>query len=199
MDNVKIDIERAIIEMKNKVELMLDLAYSALFLQDQNIAKEVLKLEEYFDWLYTQFQLVVLSIFYEYGGKSDILGLIRLGTHMEALADTAAKIAETIIKLDITLGKKLFKLVAEEGEEFISVAKIEEGSYLCSKTIEESQIESKLDIKVLAVRRKDKWFFDPPNDFKIHKGDIIIVRGYAEALDDIKAIASGKKKLFLSN
>lgn len=193
MHNVEVGIEQALIEMKNKVELMLDLAYSALFLQDKEIAKEVLKLEEYFDWLYTQFQLVALSIFHEDGGKSDILGLIRLGTHMEALADTAAKIAETILKLDISPGKKLFKLVAEEGEEFISVARIYEKSELCCKTIEESQIETKLDVRVLAVRRKDKWFFDPSNDFKIKAGDIIIVRGYAEALDDIRAIASGVK------
>ncbi len=195
MSQVEVGIEQSIIEMKNKVELMLDLAYSALFLQDRDIAREVLKLEEYFDWLYTQFQLVALSIFHEDGGKSDILGLIRLGTHMEALADTAAKIAETIIKLDISLGRKLFKLVAEEGEEFVSVAKIEEGSYLCCKSIDESQIESKLDIRILAVRRGNKWFFDPPNNFRINKGDIIIVRGYAEALDDIRAIASGKKSV----
>ncbi len=195
MHRVEIGIEQSLIEMKNKVELMLDLAYSALFLQDKEIAKEVLKLEEYFDWLYTQFQLVALSIFHEEGGKSDILGLIRLGTHMEALADTAAKMAETILKLNIPLGKKLFRLVAEEGEEFVAVARIEEKSILCCKTIEDSEIESKLDIRIIAVRRNNKWFFDPPNDFTLMKGDIIIVRGYAEALDDIGAIANGSKRI----
>jgi len=187
---MKINIRDALVELKNKVELMLDLAYSALVLQDKKVAEEVLELEEYFDWLYTQFQLFSLSIFHEDGGKGEVLGLIRLSTHMEAMADTAARIAETIMKLDISAGKKLFELVSEEGEEFVSAAKISPKSQLAGKTIEESGIETQLDIRVLAVRRGRKWFFDPPETFRLEAGDVIIVRGYAEALDDIKKLAS---------
>lgn len=187
----KINIREAIVELKNKVELMLDLAYSSLVLQDKDVAREVLKLEEYFDWFHTQFQLISLSMFHEKSSKSEILGLIKLSTYMEIMADTAAKIAETIMKLDISAGKKLFRMIYEESEEFISVAVISKRSMLAGRTIGESEIESKYDIKILAVRRGKAWFFDPPETFKLEPNDVIVIRGYAEALDDIKRIASG--------
>ncbi len=182
----------ALVELKNKVELMLDLAYSAVMLHDEKIAKEVLKLEEYFDWLCTHFQLLVLSIFQEEGSKNEILGLIRFSVSLEAMADAAARIAETVVRgLKTGYGLKVFSMVSEESEEFVSVAKISSKSRLAGKTLKETGIEEKLDIQILAVRRRDKWYFDPPKDFKLEAGDVIIVRGYAEALDDIKREAYG--------
>jgi len=192
MRELEENIKRILIEFKNKAELMLDLAYSSLILRDREIAEEVLKLEEYFDWLYTQFQLMVLTLTQKNSGKSEVFGLIRLSIAMETMADAAAKIAETVLRgLDLSVGGRLFSLIAEEGEEFVSVAQITENSKLVGKTIKDSNIEKDLDIQIIAVRRGKKWYFDPPTDFKLEIGDVIVVRGYTEALDDIRRIAGG--------
>ena len=52
-------IQEAIVELKNKVELMLDLAYSCVMMNDREVAKEVEHLEEYIDWLHTQYELLI--------------------------------------------------------------------------------------------------------------------------------------------
>jgi len=188
------NISNVLIELKNKIELMLDLAYSALILQDKVVAEEVLKLEDYIDWLCTHFQLLSLSLFHEDGRKSEVLGLIRLSIAMENMADAAAKIAENILRgLELSSGKKLFALISEESEEFVSVATISSSSELVEKTIKESGIEKELDVQIIAVRRDNNWFIDPSETFRLKAGDVIVVRGYAEALDDVKRIAMGKK------
>ncbi|MHA1676514.1 MAG: PhoU domain-containing protein, partial [Candidatus Njordarchaeales archaeon] len=64
-------IQEAIVELKNKVELMLDLAYSCVMMNDREVAKEVEHLEEYIDWLHTQYELLILTLIERYGGKME--------------------------------------------------------------------------------------------------------------------------------
>ena len=47
--------------MKNTSELMIDLAYSSLLLNNQSLAEEVAALENHMDNLHTEFELLVLS------------------------------------------------------------------------------------------------------------------------------------------
>jgi len=181
-------IQEAIVELKNKVELMLDLAYSCVMMNDREVAKEVEHLEEYIDWLHTQYELLILTLIERYGGKMEGLGMLRLGVSTENIADSAARIAETIIKgLE---PHPILTFVAKEGEEFVSTTRIRVGSYLDGKTIKGSGIEEKLGVRIIAVRRGKNWFFDPPDDFKLQPEDVLLIRGYIEAIDDLKKYAS---------
>jgi len=181
-------IQEAIVELKNKVELMLDLAYSCVMMNDREVAKEVEHLEEYIDWLHTQYELLILTLIERYGGKMEGLGMLRLGVSTENIADSAARIAETIIKgLE---PHPILTFVAKEGEEFVSTTRIRVGSHLDGKTIKGSGIEEKLGVRIIAVRRGKNWFFDPPDDFKLQPEDVLLIRGYIEAIDDLKKYAS---------
>ncbi|MHA1617088.1 MAG: potassium channel family protein [Candidatus Njordarchaeales archaeon] len=182
-------IQKMIIELKNKVELMIDLAYSAVMLNDKEIAEEVLRMEEYIDWLLLQYEDAVLSLILREtnSDKLQIIGLLRFGKSLEEIADSAARIAENIMRgLE---SHYILAKVAEEGGEFVSVFKVEEGSILANKTISQTGIEKKFDVQIIAVRRGDQWIFDPKDDFVILPGDVLIIRGFVESLDDLRKIS----------
>jgi len=170
-----------IIEMKDKVELMLDLAYSAVMLNDKTIAEQVVQLENYFDWLHDDFEFLVLSLIGEDVDKSNIIALLRLGISAENMADGAYKIAEIVIRG--LQPHPILKRVIDESEEFLTVYKVKSSSLLVGKTI--GELEDKFGIQVVALDRKGHYFFDVDEDFEVKDGDILIIRGFKEAKEDL--------------
>jgi len=188
MSSIDEGISRTLVELKNKAELMIDLAYSAIMLRSREIAEEVIKLEEYFDWIHSHFQMQVLTLYTQGHSRNEILGLLKLSTYLENIADSAARIAEAVLTgLEMRHIFPILRPAIESGEEFVSIVKVHENSPLVNKPLGKA-LEDVLDIQVLAIRRGDEWFFNPSGDFILKAGDILIVRGYSEALDDIRKI-----------
>ncbi|MHA1506993.1 MAG: potassium channel family protein [Candidatus Asgardarchaeia archaeon] len=183
-------IIRMIIQLKNTNELMTDLAFSSIMFQDVKLAEEVASLENFINELHTSFELKVL----EYGirKKQDeklLLGLLRLGITTEELADAAYNIADIILRgLE---PHPIIKEIIEETEEAIIRVSVEEGSSLVKKTIDQCHLEDVLGLNILAIRRENTWYFDPPDEFEFEVGDIIIARAYPEMRDKLITLAKG--------
>ncbi|NIW33962.1 potassium channel protein, partial [Candidatus Bathyarchaeota archaeon] len=77
---------------------MMDLAYSALLLNSRYLAEEVLLLENMIDKLDTEFELKVLSAVDNPEEAKGFLGLLRLGSVSERIADAASEIAEVVLR-----------------------------------------------------------------------------------------------------
>jgi voltage-gated potassium channel len=104
----------------------------------------------------------------------------------------ARKIALSVLKpnvvdfIDVAYPEVLSDLEIEE-------VKVLEGSSLVGKTIEQSQIRLKLNVVILAIRRKTgEILFNPEPSTLIQDGDILIVFGERRNLDLLSDVASGK-------
>ena len=162
------EVEQMILEMKNTSELMVDLAYSALIFQDPSIAEEVLKLEEHMDDLYTKFELKVLELIRTVKEKPDepeLLGLFRLGVAAENIADAAMRMAELV--LGGIKPHPVLRYAIEKTEETIMKIEVNESSPFAGKTVEDAEFDEKAGISIIAIRRGDRWFIDPPNDLSL--------------------------------
>ena len=73
------EIVERLVELKDTSELMIDLAYSSLLLNNRELAEEVQRLEEHMDKLHTDFELLVLQSEFKKEEAKGFLGLIRLG------------------------------------------------------------------------------------------------------------------------
>ena len=184
-------IEDMIRQLKNTCEFMIDLAYSALIFDDKDLAERVIDLEEYVDKLHTRFELEVLKIgIQRKEDEKNLLGLLRLGVATENLADAAAEIADIVLRG--VEPHPILKMVMEEAEEMVMQATISENSTLNDKMIGEAKLEEKIGVKIIALKRQDKWFYNPPNDFVLKAGDIIIARGFIEGKNALKKLAAGE-------
>jgi uncharacterized protein with PhoU and TrkA domain len=181
------EIVARFVELKDTSELMMDLAYSALLLNNRELAEEVQRLEEYVDQLHTNFELLALTSDFKKEEALGFLGLIRLGVATEKIADAAAEMAEVVLRG--IEPHPVLKLTIRDAEETVAQACVTEGSPLINKTLKEAGVHEETGLWILAIKRADKTL-RPKADSRIQAGDILIASGYADGLEDLKKLAS---------
>jgi uncharacterized protein with PhoU and TrkA domain len=181
------EIVAQFVELKDTSELMMDLAYSSLLLNNRDLAEEVQRLEEYMDKLHTDFELRALTSDFKKEEASGFLGLIRLGVATEKIADAAAEMAEVVLRG--IEPHPVLKLTIKEAEETVTQACVSSDSLLVNKTLKEARVHEQTGMWVLAIRRGEKTL-RPKGDTTIQIGDLLIASGYAEGVDDLKKLAS---------
>ncbi|MEM3955912.1 MAG: TrkA C-terminal domain-containing protein [Candidatus Bathyarchaeia archaeon] len=185
------DVIDRFVELKDMSELMIDLAYSALMLDNRELAEEVQRLEEYVDRLHTEFELLVLSSEFVESEAKGILGLIRLGVAAEKISDAAAEIAEIILR-DID-PHPVLRMAVESAEETITYVQVSPDSIIVNKTLREARIPEETGMWILAIKRGDK-IIRPKPDTRIEANDIIIAAGYSQGKEDLIKLVSPKQE-----
>jgi uncharacterized protein with PhoU and TrkA domain len=181
------EIANGFVELKDTSELMINLAYSALLLNNRELAEEVERLEEKVDQLHTEFELLALRSDFKKEEASGFLGLIRLGVATEKIADAAAEMAEVVLRG--VEPHPVLKLTIKEAEETVTQACVSADSKLVGKTLKEARVHEETGMWVLVIKRVDKCI-RPRADSRIEAGDVLIASGYAEGVDDFKLLAS---------
>jgi uncharacterized protein with PhoU and TrkA domain len=181
------EIVARFVELKDTSELMMDLAYSSLLLNNRELAEEVERLEEYMDEMHTGFELLALSSDFKAEEASGFLGLIRLGVATEKIADAAADMAEVVLRgID---PHPVLKLTIKEAEETVTQACVTQNSPLIGKTLKEARVHEETGMWILAIKRAGKTL-RPKADSKIQLSDVLIASGYSEGVEDLKKLAS---------
>jgi uncharacterized protein with PhoU and TrkA domain len=175
------------VELKDTSELMIDLSYSSLLLNNRDLAEEVQRLEERVDQLHTQFELLALTSDFKKEDASGLLGLIRLGVATEKIADAAAEMAEVVLRG--VEPHPVLKLTIKEAEETVAQACVTADSVLVGKTLKEARVDEETGMLVLVIKRGDKCI-RPRADSRIEAGDILVASGYAEGSDALRLLAS---------
>ena len=178
-------IEAMIVELKDTSEMMIDLAYLALLYGNVAVAEQVMDLEEEMDNLHNAFELEVLNLRHSNSAKS-ILSLIRLGLAAENFSDAATLIADAVVR-----GVKphpVFKMALEEAEETVLSEKLTETSTLVDKSVGQIGLEDDIGMRIICIRRNNKWTYNPPDNFILKVGDTIIVRGYSEGKEKLRLL-----------
>ena len=181
------EIVERLVELKNTSELMIDLAYSSLLLNNRDLAEEVQRLEEHVDKLHTDFELLVLKSDFKKEEARGLLGLIRLGVATEKIADAAAQISEVVLRG--IEPHQVLQLSIRDAEETVAYVHVAKGSSLVDKTLMEAHIPEETGMWVLAIRRGNNYVRPRP-DSKIEVGDILIASGYAEGVGNLKKLST---------
>jgi uncharacterized protein with PhoU and TrkA domain len=181
------EIAAQFVELKDTSELMIDLAYSSLFLNSRELAEEVQRLEEKMDKLHTDFELLALTSDFTEEEASGFLGLIRLGVATEKIADAAAEMAEVVLRG--IEPHPVLKLTIREAEETVTQVCVTHNSSLINKTLKEARVPEETGMSILAIKRAGKTL-RPKADSKIQLDDILIAAGYAEGVEDLTKLAS---------
>ena len=181
------EIVARFVELKDTSELMMDLAYSSLLLNNRELAEEVERLEEYMDKLHTDFELLALTSDFKKEEASGFLGLIRLGVATEKIADAAAEMAEVVLRG--IEPHPVLRITISEAEETVTQACVTHNSPILNKTLKEARVHEQTGMWILAIKRAEKTL-RPKADSKIQLGDILIASGYAEGVADLKKLGS---------
>lgn len=187
-----LSIKDILTEMKNISELIIDLAYSALIFQDEEIAEEVKYLETRMDYLNYEIRLIAMMAARTKEDAEKLTGILQIAEASESLSNAAGDIVKIL-----QLGKNKIKFLSKilkEAEEKIFKTKIPENSPASNKTIGELKIESETGVKIIAIRRKDFWIYNPDADTTLKAGDTLIMRGDEEGYKELKDFIKGRKE-----
>ncbi len=185
--------EDMVLEIKDKSELMVDLAYSSLLYDNKTIAKEVYDLENLIDNLYQKLQRGSLEAVQK-GDLSvdDALTLMKLAHAGEQIADAAQEIADVELR-DVEL-HPILKMSIRESDVVFTRTQVKEQSVLCNKTLGELKLGSETGMLVIAMRHKNKWLYGPNKNTKIDPGDILFAKGPEDGEKHLIELATGKTK-----
>ncbi len=181
------EIVERMVELKDTSELMIDLAYSALMLNNKELAEEVERLEEYVDQLHTTFELQALTSDFRKEDASGFLGLIRIGVATEKIADAAAEMAEVVLRG--IEPHQVLTLAIKEAEETVIQACVTSDSALVGKTLKEARVHEETGMWILIIKRGEKPL-RPKGYSRIETGDVLIASGYAKGADAFRKLAS---------
>jgi uncharacterized protein with PhoU and TrkA domain len=172
--------ESIMLEIKDKSELMVDLAYSSVLYDNKTIAKEVYDLEELIDSSYKEIQRITLeAVRNQKLSIEDALAILRLAECGEKISDAALEIADVELR-DVELHPVLCMSMRESDAVFTKVT-IEPDSVLCGKTLGELKLGSETGMLIIAMRHNDHWLYGPTKKTRIDANDILFAKGPEDA------------------
>jgi uncharacterized protein with PhoU and TrkA domain len=184
-------VEEIVLEIKDKSELMVDLAYSSILYDNRTIAQEVYDLEDFVDRLYKSLQRkTVENVKDKKLSVDDALTVLRLAEAGEQIADAAQDIADVELR-DVEL-HPIIKMSIRESDVVFTKVKIESNSVLCGKTLGELKLGSETGMYVRAIRHGNRWLYGPDKNTRIDAEDIIFARGPEDGEKHLIELASGK-------
>ncbi len=182
--------EDIVLEIKDKSELMVDLAYSSLLYNNKIIAKEVYDLENLIDSLFQKIQKDSLEGVKN--GKLSVnsaLTLMRLAQAGEEIADAAQEIVDVELR-DVEL-HPILKLSVRESDEILSKIQVNSKSILCGKTLGKLKLGSETGMMIIAMKHKNKWLYGPNKNTRIDQDDILFVKGPEDGEKHLIELAQG--------
>jgi len=176
------DLDRAVdilVDMKDLSELAVDLGYSSILYYNEDIAQEVVYLEERIDNM--RFDLVhwVLRSCKHFGEINHLVALLDLAYCSEQIADSAREIAEIVLEgMEI---HPIFLSAMKEADEVIALVEVRKGSKLHGRTLGDARVETNTGMHVVAIKRGKNWITKPSAGTKVFAGDILIAKGTRES------------------
>ncbi len=184
-------VEDIVLEIKDKSELMIDLAYSSLLYNNKTIAREVYDLENLIDNLYQNLQKKTLEqVKNKKLSVDDALTVLHLAEAGEKIADAALEISDVELR-DVEL-HPILKMSLRESDQVFTRVQVVKQSVLCGKTLGDIKLASETGMMVIAMRHENKWLYGPNKKTIIDEGDILFAKGPEDGEKHLINLATGK-------
>jgi uncharacterized protein with PhoU and TrkA domain len=174
-------------EAKDTSELMVDLAYAALFFDDERMAAEVHELEEVLrDEVHQMREICVLAARSPHDAQ-EMSSVLHVVSAIERMANAAVDIARIVThRLGIPTA-----LIADlaMAEEISHRVRVRPDSALVSRSLADLELPVEVGMRVVAIRRGKEWVFDPDGDEVVVTDDVLILRGSPDGIDELRVLS----------
>lgn len=174
-------VKEVLVEMKDTSELMIDLAYSALFMNSKVIAEEVERLEAKMDGLQYEIESLLMLSARTPEDAADLSGILHVAHSAEKISNAADDIVDVVLR---GVGDHpIYQSFLDEVEEQVEKIEVEKGSEFDGKSIGDLSVSKEIGAYIRAIRRGKSWICNPKKNTKLTKGDILIVNGSESSLE----------------
>ncbi|MGH2787483.1 MAG: potassium channel family protein [Actinomycetota bacterium] len=167
-------------QIKDSSELMVDLAYAAVFFSDSDLAKEVRRLEERMRVHLHQLRKLTILAARSPEDAEHMAGVLQIASAVENIADAAEDIAH-VIASGMGIVDDLRRDL-RHADEMVSRIKVREGATAIGQSLRELALPVEIGMWVIAARRGGEWDLDPDADFVVAEGDVLLVQGHEDGV-----------------
>ena len=173
-------VKELLAEIKDVSELMVDLAYAAVFFSDKDLAKEVRRLEERMsDYIHQIRKLSILAARSPEDAEH-MAGVLEIVSAVENIADAAAGIAKVV-----SSGLGIVEDLRQDlryADEIVTRIKVGSGAPAIGQSLRDLAMPVEFGMWVIAARRNGDWNLDPDADYVISEGDRLLLQGHEDGI-----------------
>lgn len=174
-------------EAKDTSELMVDLAYAALFFDDTDMADEVDQLESQISELVHRMRTLCIIAVRNPKEAEAMSAVLQVISAVESIGNDAVDISRIVARrLGIPRQLVLDMSAAEEVSHRVEVAA---GSHFANRPLSSFELPTVTGMRVLAVRRGRSWIIDPGGDDILNPGDVLFLRGSPDGIPRLRELA----------
>ena len=175
-------------EAKDTSELMVDLAYAALFFGDEHMASEVQELEGRQSDLVHEMREVCVLAARAPREAEQMSSVLHVVSAIERMANAAVAISRIVThRLGIPAS-----LVADlaAAEEVSHRVRIRDESALAHRSLADVELPVEVGMRIVAIRRTKEWIIDPDGDETLLPDDVLILRGPSAGIGELRELAN---------
>ena len=181
------NVKDLLVEMKNLSELIIDLAYSAVLYDNEELADDVVELEEHINKLKYEVEIMSMLAARTPEDAAQLTGILRVASAAEEISNAAREVADTVIR-DVELHPAL-KDAIKESQETIIRLKVDTGSQMVGKSLEDLKLETETGMHVIAMKRTGgEWIPHVKKKTVVEEGDMLIAIGPMEGVEELKKL-----------
>jgi uncharacterized protein with PhoU and TrkA domain len=186
MDDQPKNVKELLVESKDAAELMVDLAYAAVFFDEEKLAREVERLEERMDGNLRRLRIMAMLAARSPEDAEGMAGVLWIADAIEKIGDAASDIGRVVAaRLGIP---DALRPDLRHADEVSGRVKVQEDAPAVGRTLRDLSFPTETGVWVMAIRSGMDWEFDPGPDDVVSEGDVLLVRGPEEGLNMIRAL-----------
>ncbi len=177
-------------EAKDTSELMVDLAYAAIFYNSEDLSEEVFRLEKLLNDLVFQMRSLAIFAARSHADAEQMAGILQVVQDIEKIGNAAVDMAKIVVKR-LGIPPELLQDIPE-AEEIPSRVRIHPESALDGRSLGEVDLPVETGMRPIAIRRDDEWDFEVEPEDVLRAGDVLFLQGPPEGVTEVRELAGAR-------
>jgi uncharacterized protein with PhoU and TrkA domain len=174
-------------EAKDTSELMIDLAYAALYFGDVAMAEEVGELEERLSSLVHEMRAVCVVAARSPRDADAMASVLQVVGAIERFGNAAVDIANIVVR-QLGIPRALVADLSA-AEEISHRVRIRESSQMAHRPLADLELPTEVGMRVVAIRRDRDWITDVDGDEVLLPGDVLFLQGARAGIEELRTLA----------
>jgi uncharacterized protein with PhoU and TrkA domain len=181
------NVKELLVEAKDASELLIDLAYAAVFFNDEDLAGEVEKLESRMEGYLRRLRTLAILAARSPEDAEAIESVLWIAAAIDKIGDAASDIAR-VVQAHLGIPDAL-RADLRHADEVAGRVRVREDAPVVGSTLRDLSLPTETGMWLLAIRRGTDWEFDPGPDTTISEGDVLLFQGPEDGVNLIRQSA----------
>jgi uncharacterized protein with PhoU and TrkA domain len=181
------NVKDLLVELKDASELMVDLAYAAVFFNEEKLAEEVGRLDERMNDHLRRLRTIAMLAARSPEDAEGMAGVLWIADAIEKIGEAASDVARVVaarLGIPDALRRDL-----RHADEMTARVRVRDGAPATGGSLRDLSLPTETGMWVMAIRSGQRWEFDPGPDDVVVVGDVLLIRGPEEGVNLVRELA----------